>query len=222
MKSVMEWYLLGYYAGGRSQLAVPVVELRHPVIPDINMLKGFNSAGASSGGVMMYHIVGVTPEAPTRAAAFGGKRIRESLRYGARERKETYEKLNSATGNQVDLVNVGCPHYSLEQIKAVARMLEGKRVHGNVTLWVWTAHQIKAMADRNGYTDIILKAGGQLMTDTCPLNTNLFPSGTKVVATDSAKHAHYAPAIGNKEVWFGRMEECVDAAISGSWEGELR
>jgi len=41
----------------------------------------------------------------------------------------------------------------------------------------------------------ILKAGGQLMTDSRPLNTNLFPSGTRVVASDSAKHAHYAPAI---------------------------
>lgn len=222
MNSVMEWYLLGYYAGGRSQLAVPVVELGKKMIPNIHMLKGFNCAGASSGGVMMYHIVGVTPEAPTREAAFGGKRTKETLRYGPRERKLTYEKLNSATDHHVDLVNVGCPHYSLEQIRAVAKMLAGKKVHDNVTLWIWTAHQIKSMADRNGYTDIILKAGGQLMTDTCPLNTNLFPSGTKVVATDSAKHAHYAPAISDKEVWFGSMEECMDAALSGRWEGELR
>jgi predicted aconitase len=60
------------------------------------------------------------------------------------------------------------------------------------------------------------------MVDTCPLNTNLFPKGTKVVATDSAKHAHYAPAIAGVEVWFGRMEECLDAAITGEWRGEFK
>jgi predicted aconitase len=60
------------------------------------------------------------------------------------------------------------------------------------------------------------------MTDSCPLNTNLFPKGAKVVATDSAKHAHYAPAIGGVDVWFGTMEECIDAAVSGTWRGELK
>jgi predicted aconitase len=101
-------------------------------------------------------------------------------------------------------------------------LLDGKKVQKNVTLWIWTAHQLKAIADRNGYTDIILKAGGQLMTDSCPLNTNLFPSGTKVVATDSAKHAHYAPAIAGLGVWFGTMKECIEAAITSKWRGELK
>jgi predicted aconitase len=191
------------------------------MVPNINMLKGFNAAGASSGGIMMYHVVGVTPEAPTLEAAFGHKRISEALTYGKVERRQTYEALNSAKDPSVDLVNIGCPHYSLEQLREVTRLLDGKRVHENVTLWIWTAHQLKAIADRNGYTDIILKAGGQLMTDSCPLNTNLFPRGTKVVATDSAKHAHYAPAIAGLGVWFGSMKECIDAAITGKWRGEL-
>jgi predicted aconitase len=200
VNNVMDWYLLGYYAGEKSQLAVPVINLSHEMVPNINMLKGFNAAGASSGGIMMYHVVGVTPEAPTLEAAFGHKRISEALSYGQMERRQTYEALNSAKDPSVDLVNIGCPHYS----------------------WIWTAHQLKAIADRNGYTDVILKAGGQLMTDSCPLNTNLFPSGTKVVATDSAKHAHYAPAIAGLGVWFGSMKECIDAAITGRWRGELR
>ena len=40
--------------------------------PDLTDLKHFGAAAASSGGVEMYHIVGVTPEAPTVEAAFGG------------------------------------------------------------------------------------------------------------------------------------------------------
>jgi len=221
LNSVMDWYLLGYYAGEKSQLKVPVINLKHKIVPDISMLKGFNAAGASSGGIMMYHIVGVTPEASTLEEAFGGNKAKETLIYGQSERIKTYEKLNSANDPHVDLVNIGCPHYSLDQLREVARLLDGKRVHENVTLWIWTAHQLKAIADRNRYTDIILRAGGQLMTDSCPLNNNLFPAGTKVVATDSAKHAHYAPAIAGLEVWFGSMKECIEAAITGIWRGGL-
>jgi len=222
VNSVMEWYLLGYYGGEVCQLAVPVYKLVHKMVPNISMLKGMNSAEASSGGIMMYHIVGITPEAPTLDAAFGGRKPQLTLNYGKAERRQTYENLNCAKDEKVDLVNIGCPHYSLEQLRDVAKLLDGRKVHENVTLWIWTAYQLKAIADRNGYTDIITKTGGHLMTDSCPLNTNLFPGGTKVVATDSAKHAHYAPAIGGVEVWFGNMEECIDAAVTGKWRGELK
>ena len=120
------------------------------------------------------------------------------------------------------MVNIGCPHYSLEQLRDVARLLEGKKIHENVDLWIWTAYQLKSIADRNGITDTIKEAGGHLMTDSCPLNANLFPKGASVVATDSAKHAHYAPAIGGVDVYFGTMENCIDAALTGKWRGELK
>lgn len=98
----------------------------------------------------------------------------------------------------------------------------GENVHDSINLWIWTAYQIKAIADRNGYTDIIAKAGGNLLADSCPLNANIFPLGTKVVATDSAKHAHYAPAIAGVDVWLGTMEECIDCAVTGKWKAGLK
>ena len=222
VNSVMEWTLLGYYAGEVCQLAVPVFKTKFGRIPNIGMFKGLNSAGASSGGIMMYHIIGVTPEAPTMEVAFGGKKPEEVLDYGKAERRQTYENLNSARDEKVDLVNIGCPHYSLEQLRDVARLLDGKKVHASTNLWIWTAHQLKDVADRNGYTDIITGAGGHLLTDSCPLNTNLFPHGTKIIATDSAKQAHYAPAIAGVDVWFGTVQECIDCAITGKWQGELK
>jgi hypothetical protein len=48
------------------------------------------------------------------------------------------------------------------------------------------------------------------------------PAGTKVFATDSAKQAHYLPAILGIEAWFGTLEECVAAAVTGRWNGGLR
>ncbi len=222
MDSVMEWNLLGYHTGKLCQLAVPVYKLNFEIVPNISMLKGLNAAGASSGGIMMYHIIGVTPEAPTMEVAFGRKKSKEVINYGKTERNQINEKLNSAKSDKVDLVNIGCPHYSLEQLRDVARLLEGKKIHNSINLWIWTSYQIKTIADRNGYTDIITEAGGHLLTDSCPLNTNLFPSGTRVVATDSAKHAHYAPAIAGVDVWFGTMDECIQSAVTGKWRGELK
>ena len=63
-------------------------------------LKHFGAAASSSGGVEMYHLVGITPEAPTLEQALRRQRSRcEMLRYGEAERRATYEKIN-ATGKR--------------------------------------------------------------------------------------------------------------------------
>ena len=47
------------------------------------------------------------------------------------------------------------------------------------------------------------------------------PKGTAVVATDSAKQAHYLPAIMKCQTWFGTVVQCVDAALTGRWRWGL-
>ena len=54
-----------------------------------------------------------------------------------------------------------------------------------------------------------------------PAMSRAAPAGTKVFATDSAKQAHYLPAILGIEAWFGTLEECVSAAVTGRWNGGL-
>ena len=89
--------------------------------PQPMKLKHFGAAAASSGGVEMYHIPGVTPEA-TVAEAFGGGHRRRRSVYGADERREAYERLNApAASRDVDFVMLGCPHNSLEQMWIAAR-----------------------------------------------------------------------------------------------------
>ena len=41
--------------------------------------------------------------------------------------------------------------------------------------------------------------------------------GTRVVALDSAKQAHYLPAILGVQAWFGTTEQCIEAACTGRW-----
>lgn len=218
VESTADWGMLGYWIGEIVQERVPVVEGVGPV-PNLPRLKHFGAAAASSGGVEMYHLAGVTPEAPTAEAAFGGRPPEQRLRYGANERRATWEKLNAtARDPKIDYVMLGCPHYSIEQIWEACRLLEGRRVHPDTELWIFTPRAIKALADQNGYTKIIEDAGAKLMTDTCSAMSRGAPKGTRVAAFDSAKQVHYLPAILGIQGWFGTTAQCIDAAVNGRFE----
>ncbi len=215
------WGMLGYFAGALSGEQRPVItgDLGRPDLAD---LKHFGAAAATSGGVEMYHIPGITPEAPDLAAAFGPGGVPEAAGYGPAQRSAVYEALNSqGTSTDVDFVLLGCPHASVAQIWRVARALEGKRLSGSTRLWLMVPRALKDVADRSGYTATIERAGGNVLTDSCPAMSRVAPAGTRVFATDSAKQAHYLPAILGIEAWFGTLEEGVDAAVTGRWRGDL-
>ena len=61
-----------------------------------------------------------------------------------------------------------------------------------------------------------------VFTDTCSAIGQALPPGTKVAALDSAKQVHYLPAIMGIQAWFGSTADCIDAALTGRWNGSLR
>ena len=218
---IMDWGLLGYYLGEIIDDEIPVLTGRYRQ-PSLIKLKHFGAAAASSGGVEMYHIPDVTPEARTVEEAFAGNSPRDVVRYGEAERRTAYENLNCATDRNVDFVMLGCPHNSIDQVWLIASLLDGRKISANTQLWVHTPRALREVADRNGYTRMIMDAGGFVMSDTCPAISRHMPKGTKVVATDSAKQAHYLPAILGLPVWFGTVRDCVEAAVTGKWNGGLQ
>lgn len=221
VESMLEWGLLGYWIGEKVKDRVPVLTgIDGP--PNPNKLKHFGAAAASSGGIEMYHIVGVTPEARTVDDAFRGRTCEDVLRFGRAELEEAYSWFSTATDPEVDFVVIGCPHASLEQVRLMAQLLDGKRLQEGRHLWVFTPRALKEMADRNGYTEIIERAGAHLMTDSCAALSKVYPEGVRTAATDSAKQAHYLPAILKIPTWLGTTEQCVDAVITGHWKGGLR
>ena len=218
----LEWGMLGYFAGGAVGEERPVI-VGDIGRPDLVELKHFGAAAATSGGVELYHIPGITPEAPTLDAAFGPVAMPEQIEYGPAQRRAVYAELNSqGTSADVDFVLLGCPHASVDQIWLVARALDGRRLSPGTELWLMVPRALKDVADRSGYTEIIERAGGKVLADSCPAMSRAAPAGTRVFATDSAKQAHYLPAILGIEAWFGTLDECVDAAVTGRWRGGLR
>ena len=217
---MMDWGLLGYWLGEIVQDQIPVLSgaLVHPALIK---LKHFGAAASSSCGVEMYHLPGTTPEAATIETAFGGGPPAETLHYGPLERQRAYDNLNGARERKIDFVMLGCPHNSIEQVWLIASLLEGRRISPDTALWVHTPRALRDTAERNGYVRMIEDAGGMVMSDTCPAISRHLPKGVRTVATDSAKQAHYLPAITGVEAWFGSVRDCVEAAVTGTWRGSL-
>jgi predicted aconitase len=222
VESVMDWGMLGYFVGSAVGERVAVLS-GASLRPDLVRHKHFGAAAASSGGVEMYHVAGVTPEAPTLGAALGDRAPVTTIHYGTAERRAVYEDLNSrARDRDVDYVMLGCPHAALEQLREAAGLLAGKKISANTRMWIFTSRVIKAEAEREGLGAVLKAAGVALLTDTCSAIAQAIPPGTKVVALDSAKQTHYLPAIMGIQAWFGSTADCVNAALTGHWNGELR
>ena len=220
VESVMDWGMLGYFVGDMVQERIPVIAGDF-ARPEIVRLKHFGAAASSSGGVEMYHIAGTTPEAESVEMAFGPNSPVETFTYGKAEQRRVYDQLNAnASDPNVDYVMLGCPHAALEQLREAAALLEGTRVSANCALWIFTSRAVRSEADRLGYIKIINDAGGVVLTDTCSAFAQALPPGTKVAALDSAKQAHYLPAILGVQAWFGSTRECIQAASTGRWSGE--
>lgn len=215
LRNSTDWGALGYFTGKIAGLGIPVFEgLRRPSQDEAKQLC---AALATSGGVSMFHIVGVTPEAPTLEAAFGGSPPREKIVFTEAELRSTYDGLRNATGDAIDAVILGCPHASLREISLAARWLEGKRVADGVRLWINAARATRCAAEAMGLTQIIEAAGGRILCDTCPTNMRI---ASRRLVTDGFKQAHYARGMTGAEVIIANTEACLRAAVAGRWLGD--
>jgi hypothetical protein len=207
--------VLGYLVGQVAKDKVPVVAGVRRATSD--QLKAFGAASAASGSVALYHMVGITPEARTVEEAFGGRVPSERVSVGRRDIDAVMEQMGGATG-PVDVVGVGCPHASIDQMRRYAALLEGKRVHAGVELWVCANTVVETMARTMGYVETIERAGAKLMVGTCHNDCPLGAWGFRRLATDSGKFAYYTPTTVGTECAFASTEACIEAAITGKVE----
>lgn len=215
IKNQSDYGAIGSYVGKMIGNDIPVFDgIGNPCLEDLVYL---GAALASSGGVAMFHVIGVTPEAPSLEKAFSGKKY-DTVLITDKEVELGRQGLTSGKDKKVDYVALGCPHYSLGQIRRVAKLINGKKVHKDVTFWVHTNVAIKHLARQLGYAQIIEEAGGLVTQDLCTILGTPESKGFHSLATDSAKMAFYAPGSNSFDVWYGSVEQCVNAAVKGFWE----
>ncbi len=156
-------------------------------------LKLLSAALAASGGITMFHAEGITPE------------------WKDFEKPEEKVEVTGAMKpcDYVDLIAIGCPHTSDEELKLILQLLKGRKVKRK--LWIFTSREV---AERNA--DVVAKIeklGAKVFCDTCMVvspATEVFDC----VMVNSGKAFEYLPKLRNVEVCFGELKDCVEMAVT--------
>lgn len=192
---------LGFLVGRLAVDRVPVLT-HYPF--SWTELKNMGAAMASSGGVTMFHVAGLTPEAPTLEAAFGGRPPLETFRITQRDldavRADGEVQADSA------IVAIGCPQMTYEEAVEVGRHFVGRRVRKPVLL-----HLVPEAAEQLAGTPLyhqLLQAGVEIHQH-CPLAglSLRIGIGRKQVLTPSGKLYYYLEGTQ-----YGRLEDVLRVA----------
>ena len=218
--------VLGYLLGTLVDEEVPVVDGLE-ARPTEDQLKALAAAAATSGSVALFHVVGVTPEAPTLDDAFGGRAPLRIVDVGLAELRRARAQLTTAEEDALDLVAFGSPHCSLAECRALAAMMDGRRAGPGVEVFVTTSRVVRDLLERGGELGVLVAFGAKVTADTCIVVSPLVRPGARVLMTNSAKYAHYGPGILGVRSVFGSTEDCVASAVAGRvvvadgpWAGE--
>jgi len=213
-----EWGALGAVAGrlAGNYWAVPVIEGIDRA-PSSDELKHFGAAMASFGSVALFHMPGVTPEAPTPADAFAGRPAPQAVSIGAGDFEAFYAGY-AAAGDKVDVVVFAAPQLSLIEMQQLAGLIDGRHIHPETSLVVTTSPEIKFAADRMGLTARIETAGGIVAAGVCFYQSYAREmaeaNGWQRLLTNSAKLVNIIAGYGYKPT-LASMERCIDSAVAG-------
>ncbi|HUT50090.1 MAG TPA: aconitase X catalytic domain-containing protein [Alphaproteobacteria bacterium] len=207
--------VLGAWLGAKVGSAVAAIEGLGAVSED--RLKALGAAAASSGAVGLFHVVGVTPEAPTLDAALGGAPPEMTIALTPAMLRTARDALSTVGADRIDAVALGSPHFSLDEFAALERLAAGDRFQ--IPFFVCTGRHALDVLERAGRAEALRAAGVTIVADTCAVVAPILPdapAGTRVLMTNSGKFAHYTPANTGYEVLYGSLEDCVASALTGA------
>lgn len=213
--------LLGYHIGALAGSRIPLVSGLQQQHPNLDDLKAFGAAFATTSAAALFHIAGVTPEAldPTRVIDGPLPVLKLSLE----ELLISWQELNSARDARVDVVSLGNPHFSLSEFARLASLCQGRHRHPDVVLAITCGRTVLEQARAAGHIAVIEAFGAVIISDTCwcMLGEPVIPPAARNLMTNSGKYAHYAPGLVGRKVHFACLAECVDAACSATASGRL-
>ena len=124
--------------------------------------------------------------------------------------QKRYRELAPKT--KVDLVTIGCPQASIEEIERTAELVDGKKIPEK-RLWVFTSAINFDKAKKEGYVDTIESAGGMVLRETCPEVVHYNHDKVKHILTNSMKAEHYLKSgLNSINTSVSRLSECIKFA----------
>lgn len=186
---------LGYWIGENFPESVPVVEGLNPTL---DQHKALGAGMATSGAIALYHMPEKTPEAKKTPKTC---ETDESASFGPEELKDTVEKLDQTT--EVDLICIGCPHASIEELERLAEKAGEKEIWACLARKTTNDPEVKEVLSRLKGKNV------KLVCDTCMVVAPLSEMGYQSIGVNSAKAAHYAPSLAGVKVHFAPLKELV-------------
>lgn len=220
-----DFTVLGYAIGALVDSGIPLIEGldRRPTLDELDAL---GVGMATSGGVSMFVVPDVTPPS---AGVSEWPRPSEGASVAEVDLRQIYERFSNGDPATVDLVHLGCPHASYEEIRYYAGLLAGRRLRDGVEMWVTTSRVVREMARNAGLLAPILAAGAKVVSDTCPMSCHfartvspdaalgVVPPEKRTILVDSAKQAHYVRSMIQCRTLLTTSEAVVEFAVTGSY-----
>jgi predicted aconitase len=208
---------LGAIVGARagSYREVPLIE-GIDTLPDSDDLKHLGAAMASFGSVPLFHMVGVTPEAPILEAGCEPTQLETEV-IGEADFEAFFARYGGK-GEKVDVVVFSAPQLSLLEMQKLAGLLDGKKIHAATDLLAVTSPVVAADARRMGLVERIEASGALVLEGMCFYQSYAREmaeaNGWKRLLTNSAKLANIIGGYGYQPT-LSNMENCVASALAG-------
>ncbi|BBK43181.1 hypothetical protein STVA_32010 [Allostella vacuolata] len=226
LNSITDYSALGFHVGRIVGEGVPVFE-GFTERPSLDALDALGAALATSGGVALFIVPGVTPPYATTAQAFAGP-VPESVVDARRaDLDAVYDYFCTRDDGVFDIVHVGCPHASFEEMKEYGRLLDGKRIADGMEFWITTSRAVRRMAEEAGIIRTLEASGAKVISDTCPISCHfartvspdpklgVVPPPLRSIVVDSAKQAKYVRDMIRCDTLLTGTAEAIETAITG-------
>lgn len=205
------WPMLGWLAGARSPAGIPVLTGLEHLSPTPDDLKALCAAFGTTSAAPMVHVRGHTPEGDLPLAADAGL-----LEITLDDLRQLWREFN-AGDDRIDLVALGSPHASLAETRRFAELVDGRHCHDGLRTIVTVGRNTLAGMQAGGIVDRLQAAGVQVLPDLCwcSITEPVFPKDAAVIMTNSGKYAHYGKGLTGRNMRFGSLEDCAEAALTG-------
>ena len=212
-----EYPALGYLLGQKLGARIGVVDGMKGS-PNSEDLKNFCGAAAAAGSVAPHAHSRRYTRSAEREAAFGGNEPEETIDVTEEDIRNTRKAMCSNTTDKVDFVALGCPHYTINEIVRVHKLLAGREINHDTAFWIYANSYALRLAEKMGIRQDLEKLRVVIRAETCMIISPVKDWGFRTMMTDSGKCSYYGPAECGTEMIFASVEECVESAVSGKLE----
>ena len=207
--------VLGAWLGATAGSRIVAIDGLPAELSD-DRLKALCAAAASTGAVGLFHIIGVTPEAPDVATAFAGVPPAQTIRLTGALLRAARDRLSTTTRGQdavIDAIAIGSPHLSVDEFQRLLGLLRGRK--SRLPFYACTGRHTLDRLQALDLMDAVTAANITVVADTCVVVTPILPAGGGVLLTNSGKFAHYTRPNTGYDVVYGSLSDVAETAATG-------